>query len=138
MLVIRCYGLWVSLREVETQLSELPYIMEAHIVSVDFKLCRQVAALIRLETSKTSATLVELRRDLQDKLPKYKLPTLLRTLKDDEQLPVTDTGKLSRKRIADKYFALCVGDQLPEGVEFYDGGAEIHGPRKAWDWGGMI
>lgn len=137
MLVIRSYGLWVSLREVEARLTELPYISEAHVVPADFNLSRQVAALIRLETSKTSVALLELRKDLQDKLQKYKLPTLLRILEDGEQVPVTATGKLSRKKIAEKFFTLPEEGTLPFGMEFYDGLTEINGPRKAWDWAGI-
>ncbi|KAB8257941.1 hypothetical protein BDV32DRAFT_160308 [Aspergillus pseudonomiae] len=132
-------GLRVPVHEVEARLIELPYISEAYVVPASFHYMRQVAAVIRPQTSKAAVSLSQIRVDLQDKLQRYKLPTLLRTLHDNEQVPETTTGKPLRRKMEEKYFSLPEEPPLPAGVEFCDtdvGTEET--PRRAWDWGGMM
>ncbi|KNG80237.1 hypothetical protein ANOM_011378 [Aspergillus nomiae NRRL 13137] len=108
-------------------------------LSASFHYMRQVAAVIRPETSKAAVSLSQIRVDLQDKLQRYKLPTLLRTLHDNEQVPETTSGKPLRRKMEEKYFSLPEEPPLPAGVEFCDtdvGTEET--PRRAWDWGGMM
>jgi malonyl-CoA/methylmalonyl-CoA synthetase len=138
--VIRRGGLWISLQEVEDRLVQLAYISEAYVVKANYNCTQQAAAVVRVSTITDSVNLFKIRKNLHDALPKYKLPTLLRILQEDELIPETSTGKVNRKMIGEKYFPLSVDGPLPPDVEFWDGKGEdeeVDFPRKAWDWGGM-
>ncbi|KAJ5154986.1 uncharacterized protein N7500_010425 [Penicillium coprophilum] len=137
--VIRCYGLWVPLQEVEARLAELPYISEAYVVPVEFNCIQQIAALVRLTNVKVPPSLLNIRGDLQDKLQKYKLPTLLRILRNGERILQSASGKVMRKEIVESHFQTSIEGELPREVDFCDAKAKAtSGRRKAWDWAGMV
>lgn len=80
-------------------------MMEAMVVGVeDEEFGQKVGAAITLETSSStkSLSLEQLRTDLRQKLPSYKLPTLLRVVPDE--LPKGGTGKVQKKILGPQYF----------------------------------
>ncbi|KAE8152784.1 hypothetical protein BDV25DRAFT_170018 [Aspergillus avenaceus] len=136
---IRFHGLRVPIHEVEARLLELPYISEAYVVPTTLNYQRQIAVLVRPTITKSPVRLLQIRSDLQDKIQRYKLPTLMRILRDDEQIPSTISGKPMRKKIEEQYFSLPEDDPLPADVQLCNpcvGMAETS--RKAWDWAGMM
>ncbi|KAF4219339.1 hypothetical protein CNMCM8980_003070 [Aspergillus fumigatiaffinis] len=136
---IRYRGLRVPIHEVEARLVELPYIAEAYIVPASFNYMRQIAAIVRLQSPKSTVTLSQIRADLQNKLERYKLPTLLRILQNNEQISETTSGKPLRRKIMEDYVLLPEEGPLPTGLEFCDTAIQAaKSPVKAWDWGGMI
>ncbi|KAJ6143894.1 hypothetical protein N7471_003347 [Penicillium samsonianum] len=136
--VIRCRGLLIPIQEVEARLAELPYISEVYVVPVEFDYTRKIAALVRLTTLKHRPNLSKIRGDLQDRLQKYKHPSLLRILQNGEQILPSAAGKVMRKAIAEKYFYVSEEGTLPSEVESWNGNSkDIDGPRKAWDGAGL-
>lgn len=119
---------------------ELPFVYEACIVSIpDKDSSTRVAALVRFHQDFSTGNLVTVRKYLSEKLLHYKLPTALRVLKNGEEIPLTISGKIMRKRVVEQYFPITGYCQLPADVELWN----IHddqkssGPRKAWDWAGL-
>lgn len=137
---VRYRGFKVPIVEVEIRLMELPFISEACIVSIpDKDASTRVAALVRFRHDFSGGNLVTVREHLSDKLLHYKLPTALRVLRKGEEIPLTVSGKVIRRRVVEQYFPLTGCCQLPADVELWD----IHdeqkkdGPRRAWDWAGL-
>ncbi|EFQ97877.1 hypothetical protein MGYG_00915 [Nannizzia gypsea CBS 118893] len=151
---VRSRTLKVGILELEDKLSELPYIAEAFVVAVpDMEILHRVAVIARLKPSfkeentngigsegnSTPNMLFKMRRDLTDlKVAQYKLPTLLRILKDDDIIPRTTTDKVIRKKVIQAYFpqsADCRVEDLPKEVLVWDlkndKNAESTG---LWDW----
>lgn len=114
---MRLHGSWISLREVEDHITKLPYISEAYAVSATFDYIQQVAVVVRMKTPSSSCSLRQLRADVQGGLRSHQLPTLFRILREDEHVPETDSGKLARWKIAEKFFALSNGNSLPFEVQ---------------------
>ncbi|KAI9367680.1 hypothetical protein BJX61DRAFT_551183 [Aspergillus egyptiacus] len=141
------YSLRVPVHEVEARLVDLPYICEAYVVSATFQYKEHIAALVRLTpatmpatTSTTTISLEQVRSDLQEKLQRYKLPTLLRVLQAHERVPETRTGKPIRKKIQEVFFSLVEEEPLPGEVECCQRSETLGmmpGTRRAWDWAGM-
>lgn len=79
-----------------------------------------------------------IRSDLEGSLPTYMMPTLLKVLKDEEELPCTVIGKPEKKEILRIYFGSENGVQVedyPPEVE----SCPIPKPGEAtkpWDWDG--
>ncbi|EFE37943.1 adenylate-forming enzyme AfeA [Trichophyton verrucosum HKI 0517] len=128
---------------VEDGLTKLPYISEACVVAVPHKKLRQLcAAVVRLrpDTQITSnmTTLGLIRSDLEGTLPTYMMPTLLKLLKDEEELPSTVIGKPAKKEILRIYFGSVNGalvENYPPEVE----SCPVPKPGEAtkpWDWDG--
>ncbi|KAI0132399.1 acyl-CoA synthetases/AMP-acid ligases II [Xylariales sp. AK1849] len=137
---VRFHGYKVPTLEVESCLLELPFISEACVVSVpDRDASTRVAAIVRFTDGFRSGSLTMVREQLSRCLLQYKLPTALRVLKDGEELPLTVSGKVMRRRVMDTFFPVSANCELPADVEIWD----IHdkkingGPRKAWDWAGL-
>lgn len=137
---MRYHGFKVPIVEVEIRLMELPFISEACIVSIpDKDASTRVAALVRFRHDFSGGNLVTVREHLSDKLLHYKLPTALRVLRKGEEIPLTVSGKVIRRRVVEQYFPLTGCCQLPADVKLWD----IHdeqkkdGPRRAWDWAGL-
>ncbi|KAJ5770378.1 uncharacterized protein N7511_002429 [Penicillium nucicola] len=134
---VRFNGLRVSVYEVESQLWDLPYITEAYVLSIpDNCYGHRVGALVRLGRGEVSLSLAKLRKDLATVLAIYKLPTVLRIVDKNEELPRSPEGKLSRNPAVQKLF-LTEGGGLSGNVEVWDIGVEETVTRRAWDWGGV-
>ncbi|KAF4504454.1 hypothetical protein G6O67_007904 [Ophiocordyceps sinensis] len=110
------FGLYrISTLTVESSLMNLPRISEACVVAVPDN---------------------DIRSDLRYSLAPYKLPTLLRILKDGEDLPRTVSGKPIKRQILNLYFGSTDGAQPktdPPGVERCGWEAAI----KPWDFCGL-
>lgn len=123
---------------------DLQYISEACVVAVPDtnakQLCGAVVRLKRGNTQTGQITLARIRSDLQSSLAPFMLPTLLRILMGEEELPRTTSGKPIKRQILEIYFGSTDGshakNDLP-GVERCSrpmpGEAEI----KPWDWCGL-
>ena len=97
---------------------ELPFISEACIVSIpDKDASTRVAALVRFHQDFPSGNLFTVRQHLSDKLFPYELPTALRVLRNGEEIPLTVSGKVIRKRVVEIYFPATENCQLPANVE---------------------
>lgn len=119
---------------------ELPFISEACIVAIaDRDASTRVAALVRFHQDFPGGNLTTIRQHLCDKLLQYKLPTALRVLRNGEEIPLTVSGKVIRKRVVEKYFPLTEYCQLPANVELWNilGEQKNNGSQKAWDWAGL-
>ncbi|KAI1978077.1 hypothetical protein LOZ53_001486 [Ophidiomyces ophidiicola] len=118
---IPVYDKKVPILAVEQCLMNLPYISEAHILPVlDHEASGVVAALVRPRKRKTTGeeyeriTLQKIREDLAAaKMSWYKLPTLLRVLQDDEEVPMTASDKILKQESLRKYFQ--ISGYMPEG-----------------------
>ncbi|KAA8652871.1 uncharacterized protein ATNIH1004_001780 [Aspergillus tanneri] len=135
--VIRTKGHRISILEVESQLIALPYVSEGYVLEAADRDGDRVAALIRLRPDVLKSPSVrQLRIDLHRTLYAFQLPTALRFLRDGEDVPRTDTGKLIRRRAAQTYFAPREDYSYPDEVETCDWHEEVGDGVKAWDWGG--
>jgi malonyl-CoA/methylmalonyl-CoA synthetase len=116
--IIKSGGYKISALDIERELLGLPYIAEAMVVGVfDDEFGQRVAALVSLQeeeltdsfhathgTTRLVLTIDNLRRDLQGRLARYKLPTLLRIVHGE--LPKTATGKVQKKILGPRFFPL--------------------------------
>jgi malonyl-CoA/methylmalonyl-CoA synthetase len=114
--IIKSGGYKISALDIERELLGLPYIAEAMVVGVsDDEFGQRVAALISLQEEELTdafrvmhgstqfvLTIDDLRRDLQGRLARYKMPTLLRIV--DGELPKTVTGKVQKKILGPRFF----------------------------------
>ncbi|EGD95906.1 hypothetical protein TESG_03369 [Trichophyton tonsurans CBS 112818] len=128
---------------VEDGLTSLPYISEACVVAVPHTKFRQLCgAVVRLrpdsQIPNNMTTLGLIRSDLEGSLPAYMMPTLLKVLKHEEELPCTVAGKPKKKEILSIYFGSVNGAQVenyPPEIEtchvLQPGEAEA---TKPWDW----
>ncbi|OAG42562.1 hypothetical protein AYO21_03147 [Fonsecaea monophora] len=105
--ILKCGGYKISALDIERECLGLPYINEVMVVGVDdAEWGQRVAAAVTLRDDQTTysyrptgsctaLTLAQLRKDLGDKLARYKLPTILRVI--EGELPKNATGKVSKK-----------------------------------------
>ncbi|KAJ5408554.1 hypothetical protein N7509_002437 [Penicillium cosmopolitanum] len=136
--LVRFNGLRVSVYEVESHLCDLPYMVEAYVLSIpDTQYGHRVGALVVLGAGEASLTLGKLRKDLAAVLAIYKLPTVLRVVNSDEELPRSPEGKLSRNPALQKFFPTENGE-LSGKVEVWNLGVEEMTTNRAWDWGGVV
>lgn len=120
----------------ETRLAELPFLTEACIVSIpDSSASTCVAALVRFNPGFVG-NLATIRNALSDKLAQYKLPTALRVLAVDEDIPTTVVGKVIRRRVVQRYFVPTGDYEVAPGVETWDITKKPE-KIKAWDWEGL-
>ncbi|KAE8389055.1 acetyl-CoA synthetase-like protein [Aspergillus alliaceus] len=109
--------------DVETSLMALPNVTEAYVIGVpDSATVNRVAALIRVKEGK-SLTLGTLRAELAAVLAEHKLPSLLRQLDVETDVPKTHSGKFDMKKARSMFFPQLVeGDNgsLPCEVEVWD------------------
>jgi malonyl-CoA/methylmalonyl-CoA synthetase len=120
--VIRYYGHRIPILELESYLAEVPSIVEAHVVSVpDPYTMARVGLLVRFDPSahgsKKSFDLGFVRAHLADKLADYKIPTLMRILKEHDSVVRTQTGKLVRNKTSQKFFPVAEDFSLPPEIE---------------------
>jgi len=97
--LIKTAGANVTPREVELVLETLPEVSQAHVVGVPHPERGEnvAAAVVLAEGADTDAK--HLRADLRQELSAYKVPRHFVFLEAAE-LPMTDTGKLDRRRLA--------------------------------------
>ena len=107
-------GYKISALDIERELLSLPYVAEAMVVGVsDEEYGERVAAAVVLKdvadvppNDRKSVPVVlgieKLRSDLRHRLAGYKLPTVLRIVK--EEFPKSATGKVVKKKLGPEYF----------------------------------
>jgi malonyl-CoA/methylmalonyl-CoA synthetase len=141
--VVRFHEYTISIPELERQLRDLLYITEAHVLPVkDHGAGGLVAALVRLQKQEgESTTLKQIRDDLAaTNLPSYKLPTLLRVLQNEEQVPLTSSDKALKRECLRKFFH--ISEYIPdpyavEGVEYWGNQLDLAASSRVFDWGGL-
>jgi malonyl-CoA/methylmalonyl-CoA synthetase len=104
--IIKSGGYKISALDIEREMLGLDYIAEAMVVGVeDEEFGQRVAACVVLrEDLKSDLTIEELRADLRTALAGYKMPTLLRVVKEIRK---NATGKVIKK--------VLVGELFPPG-----------------------
>jgi malonyl-CoA/methylmalonyl-CoA synthetase len=113
-------------------------MVEAYVLSIpDTQYGHRVGALVVLGAGEASLTLGKLRKDLAAVLAIYKLPTVLRVVDSDEELPRSPEGKLSRNPALQRFFPTENGELLGK-VEVWNLGVEEMTTNRAWDWGGVV
>ncbi|KXG49714.1 AMP-dependent synthetase/ligase [Penicillium griseofulvum] len=140
---VRFHEYTISIPELERQLLELPYITEAHVLPVkDHGAGGLVAALVRLRKQEgDSITLKRIRNDLAAmNLASYKLPTLLRILRNEEQVPLTPSEKVLKRECLREFFH--ISEYIPdpyavEGVEYCGNQLDLAASSRVFDWGGL-
>jgi malonyl-CoA/methylmalonyl-CoA synthetase len=101
--ILKSGGYKISAIEIERALMELPYVKEVAVIGVaDDEYGQRVGAMLVTQGVELTLTLDTLRKDLTDKLAKYKMPTLLRLF--NGELPKGPTGKVQKKVLGEKYF----------------------------------
>ncbi|KAH6604034.1 acyl- synthetase [Trichoderma cornu-damae] len=145
---VRFHEYTISILQLEQCLLNLAYISEAHVLPVrDHEAGGLAAALVRLrkqdadEEMRSSITLEKIRQDLAGAgVVLYKLPTLLRLLRDGEQVPYTASGKARKREALRKYFNITdfLPDQYAEqGVEYWGNKLDLATSSRLFDWGGL-
>ncbi|KAE8421001.1 hypothetical protein BDV36DRAFT_292677 [Aspergillus pseudocaelatus] len=143
---VRFHEYTISVLELENRLMDLPYISEAYVITVpDAEAGGLVATLVRpckpnIDGKQYSdITLRRIRKDLAAaNLVAYKLPPLLRVLRDEEQVPRTTSGKTLKKEALRKYFHISGSmpeDYAVEGVEYCGNQIEESASTRVFDWG---
>lgn len=102
--IIKSGGYKIGAPDVERALLELSSVKEAMVVGVeDEEWGQRVGAAIVLVSGKGERLgLPELREDLKNSLPGYKMPTVLRVVEDE--LPKGETGKVQKKILGPRFF----------------------------------
>lgn len=130
----------------ELRLLELPFIREGCIVGApEPNNGTRLAALVRFKKSSACScakgikpSLALIRESLAVHLPVYMLPTALRVLSDEEDIPRTASHKAIRPKVIEQYFPLNESGEIVDSAELWDlNQNEITGPRKLWEWGGL-
>jgi thioesterase domain-containing protein/acyl carrier protein len=95
---VKIRGFRIELEEIEAVLGRYPGIREAAVVArEDTPGDKRLAAyLVRKTEAAATATTVELRRFLQQKLPEYMIPSVFVFL---ETMPLTNSGKVDRRAL---------------------------------------
>lgn len=114
--IMKSGGYKISALDIEREILALPYVNEVMVVGVpDDEFGQRVAAVLSLSDSEVAQNyyqkhgrrvgelkLDDFRKDLRDRLAGYKMPTLLRVIK--EELPKSPTGKVVKKVLGPQYF----------------------------------
>ncbi|KKP04712.1 hypothetical protein THAR02_03192 [Trichoderma harzianum] len=103
--IIKSGGYKISALDIERELLNLSYISEAMVVGVpDEEYGQRVAAAITLRDNyqEPSLRLEKLRADLRSRLAGYKLPTILRVVKD---FPKSASGKVVKRVLGKQLFS---------------------------------
>lgn len=97
--------------KISKALLELPQVAEGHIFAVpDPKYVNHIAALVRLQAEtadfqkRGTLSLAALRRDMAHSLTEHELPTLLRLVRDGEEIPQGVSGKLMYQKAREQFF----------------------------------
>jgi non-ribosomal peptide synthetase component E (peptide arylation enzyme) len=141
--VIRFLGWKLNAPEIEEALCQHPQVSRAHVIGVaDHKTDQRVAALVIKSESagddSNSMQLANLRRWLaiDQGLPFFKLPTMLRVIPHNHPVPTTATGKPAKREIHDDFFG---PEEIANGaVELWDLATEEPDfGNRPWDWEGV-
>ncbi|KAK6723851.1 hypothetical protein SNK04_002696 [Fusarium graminearum] len=138
--LFKFYTYKVPRMQVEACLTALPYILEGYVLPVADPHCdTRVASLVRLHDNDGKVDLKKIRDDLSDDLPAYQLPTILRILRQDEEVPRTWSDKLAMKKVVQKFFPQDSDDRLyDESTEVMDVSEFMRAKtNKLWDLSGM-
>lgn len=138
--VFKFYTYKVPRMQVEACLTALPYILEGYVLPVADPHCdTRVASLVRLREGAGKVNLERIRSDLENELPAYQLPTVLRVLKQHEEVPRTWSDKLAMKKVVQKFFPQDSNDRLyDEATEVLDVSEFMRAKTsKLWDLSGM-
>lgn len=103
--IIKSGGYKISALDVEREILGLPYIGEVIVVRVpDEEFGERVAAVVTLREGQPiqELSISKLREDLRHSMAGYKMPTLLRVLRED--LPKTASGKVLKKVLTPQLF----------------------------------
>ncbi|GMG04652.1 unnamed protein product [Aspergillus oryzae] len=110
IVVIRFCGWKILAPEVESELAKHPFISEAIVLGIqDTSAGQLVAALVVINDDTPEGNSLELsamRRWLavERQMNAYKLPTVLRLVRKNQELPMTLSGKFIKRRIRDIFF----------------------------------
>jgi len=119
--MIKSGGYRIGAQDIERACLELPYIAEAMVSGVtDEEYGQRVGAVLTLKQDARQNTTSEqrflsidrLRDDLRDKLPGYKLPTLMRVVQGE--LEKGPTGKVQKKVLGPRYFPVPGWEKDPQ------------------------
>jgi len=135
----------VSVVEVEKQLKDLPYISEAYVLPImDYEVVELVGAIVRFrhpnnreqkgKDENPDIDLCKIRQDLSSVLEMYKLPTMLRILRAEEEVPLSVSSKVLKPQLRQMYFKLSgyrPKDYAVPGVEFWEEGVDLKYIRNA-------
>ena len=100
--VIKSGGYKISALDIEREMLGLDYISEVMVVGVeDEEFGQRVAAAIVLQPIVSELSLDKLRSDLRSSLAGYKMPTLMRVVKEIRKSP---TGKVVKKVLGPEMF----------------------------------
>lgn len=149
--VIGYHAYKVSILEVETALANLPYIAEAHIVSIpDYDAKELIGAIVRIkdpainhnDAAASDRYLDRIRTDLSHILAPYKLPVLVRYLTEDEQVPRTHSSKVIKRGLVQTFLGidgLITPDYVWPRTEYLPSkGVDAAGELQPWDWSGKV
>lgn len=103
--IIKSGGYKISALDVEREILGLPYIGEVMVARIpDEEFGERVAAAVTLREGQevNELRIDRLRRDLREHMASYKMPTLLRVMKDE--LPKTASGKVLKKLLGPQLF----------------------------------
>lgn len=109
--IIKSGGYKISALDIEREILGLDYVAEVMVVGVpDLEFGERVAAAVvlkeagdqRSEDPVRELGIERLRRDLRQRLAGYKMPTVLRVMKDE--LPKSGTGKVVKKTLGPQFF----------------------------------
>ncbi|OGM51309.1 putative AMP dependent CoA ligase [Aspergillus bombycis] len=108
--IIRFSGWKILAPEVESELAKHPLVSEAIVFGIqDTSAGQLVAALVVIrgdDSDKNSLDLLAVRRWLavERRMNAYKLPTVLRVVSKNQELPMTLSGKFIKRKIRDIFF----------------------------------
>lgn len=102
--IIKSGGYKISALDIERELLDLPYIAEAMVVGVeDEEFGQRVAAAVVLRDGTEGLSLERLRLDLRETLAGYKMPTMMRVVRE---LRKNATGKVLKKILGPELFPM--------------------------------
>ncbi|KAL4885810.1 hypothetical protein BJY04DRAFT_117626 [Aspergillus karnatakaensis] len=141
--VVRFMGWKIQTSTLEDPLRTYPNITQTFVLGVSDPVYGQRVAALLLQNPTAESDhlqdlkLADLRRWLaiEKEVPAYKLPTLLKVIRQDEFKGTTDSGKPSKKKIGDVYFKDFQDGK--GGIQVWDLGVKEEFPGdRAWDWEG--
>ncbi|KAK1244208.1 hypothetical protein MKX08_002346 [Trichoderma sp. CBMAI-0020] len=137
--------------QVEVALTALPYVTEACVLGVPDNEAKEIcAAVVRLTPeqeqlqrrhSEQTINLARLRKDMNEALPKYMLPVLVKILGPGDDMPQTVSQKPIKSQIIKRYFGVdrsWSAENSVCGVEYWGSmPAPVEADTKPWDWLGL-
>lgn len=101
--IVKSGGYKIGAPDVERAILEIGGVKEVMVVGVeDEEWGERVGAAVVLASGSSGLSIGRLREGLREKLPGYKMPTLLRVV--EAELPKGETGKVQKKILGPQYF----------------------------------